>query len=521
MASNNHTPTDEVVRTGLQTLIANSIAIRAADGSVEEDWDRTIEYQRHITSDLFPWDMQFEARMMELIYQHSINNIPPTPESLRLGMTTQFGMDGSQIDQRMADIIAKRTIDRDVSGISYWMWQAICLINADAALEEAQGILRSPWGTIEDRKAEALTRVTESFDFEDDLTDFTIGEMLDDRLRTMYDTWELVSKGGVPGPSLKWRGFTHVRDDKGNIRIPGKIPFLRWGNTTLITAKPGYGKTTIGTQLAEYNAWILGLDVLYIHLETPAATLSDRIYARNLLIPAGYLASGNINTKDRGNPTVQQLAQFASYAASPVKGINGREYKSGTIRYKHAVGWDVYRIVNVIADQRRKSAAAGRGLLVIVDYYNLITPRTTGNVADQLGQIALTLRNSIMRENAKMPRGTGVHCLVFAQESAGSGDPYPYGSKQIVQYSQIHISIEREEAKVRREFPGVADKTVVNFMGRPRVLHEAGGYDCVTRMKILKANDDERGVVEVIIENNLFRVYDSDGNGGLIADYLY
>ena len=121
-----------------------------------------------------------------------------------------------------------------------------------------------------------------------------------------------------------------------------------------------------------------------------------------------------------------------------------------------------------------------------------------------MGQSALHLRKGIQRENKKSP----VHCMVFAQQSDAGGEEYPYGSKEILQYSQVHLAITRERAMADWIIPGKVDA-----LGNPRFFHKAGNWHAKTTLKIAKGNDNGPGAVKVIFENGLGRIYNADKQG--------
>ena len=222
--------------------------------------------------------------------------------------------------------------------------------------------------------------------------------------------------------------------------------------------------------------------------------------------------------------SLKALRKFIGWSKSKKKKLEDKDYDGGELLYKHIAGWNVFRIADFIATFARRAAARGtKGVLVIMDYYNNIPAHSQGNTADQLGQIALTLRNAIMRENAKVMRATdgagGVHAIVFAQEAA-QGDT-PYGSTQILQYSQLHISIEREEATLDMPVIGTNGKQETDATGQPRFFHQTGDYSGRTKLRVLKANEDKRRTIEVMVENAMSRIYDVDRNGNPLIDAMF
>ena len=135
--------------------------------------------------------------------------------------------------------------------------------------------------------------------------------------------------GGAPRPSAKFKGLVDEFDANGNQTVYGKLPFLRWGDTTLVTAFSGIGKTTFGTVWAEHNTWYMGYYCLYIYLETRPETIGDRMLARLTGISAHTLNSGIIDIADPNDKLAQKLRGVRSRSGIPLR------TSRCSIRYNH------------------------------------------------------------------------------------------------------------------------------------------------------------------------------------------
>lgn len=368
------------------------------------------------------------------------------------------------------------------------------------AFAKAHQIMDSNIGHIDDRRENALNvlaGVLDETDTADKRTEVQMVHFLFDNLRQRA---RLRRAGKLPGPALKFKGFMGIPGPNGTWIKEPKLPYLQWGETTLLTAREGRGKTTLLSVWAEYNSWELGYDGLYLHLETNQATMADRMAVRHALIPMRYLQT-NVDPDDSSDPMTQKLYDLEDIILSPTfkNPKTGEIIEKGQLTWLECPGWDVYRIRNAISLARREAEKRGRGLVVFIDYYNLIEHSMFGtNKADALGQIALKLRQHILSENRK----SRVHCIMAAQESENGGEAYAYGSRQVVQYCQVHISIQREEAEEDWPHPSK------DSFGHKRYWHRRGDWAAQTIFRIIDSNNRSRGDVHGLIENAMYCLVD-------------
>lgn len=471
--------TDEHMQTLIRSLLAN----------LEGPYDRTSNMVSHFEVEDIPGDMPLEAQMMGIYNDCAQRSIPPTRENLIHGLRVVYAHAEADLEIAVDAVLSKKTASRDVAGLSAWLADDVSRRRAEASLEIGLQMIRSGSGSLPDRIREAVglvsAAVPQAAGAESRLNDRELIETQEEVLRQRYK--DRVN-GVAPGPSLMLKGFAE------------KIPILRWGDTTLVTALPGRGKTAVSGNWAEYNAWELGFDVLYIHNETTPETMADRSIARNTLIPPDYLLAGMLNVDEKENGATKAYLDYKNWLSkNPRKRrSDGKEIEAGEIVWFYCPGWDVFQINTAISLMRRISDERGRGLLVIVDYYNLIrNDNFKGERAERLGQVAVHLRDKIKTETVQSKKngGRGVHCIVLAQESEDSGEKYAFGSREIIQYSQVHISIQREYAM--SDLPVKAKDALNN----QRYLHRTGEFSSTVKFLILKANDNRLGDVIGLLEN--------------------
>lgn len=485
--------------------IINLFSVLAAN--LIGDEDRTRELETPVFRRDIPEDIPLQRDAIGAIYDCAERGVPPTRENVIFALATLYNYNIEFATKGVDTLLQSRTEDLEIMMPAAWAQAFMRRNKARNGVQRALALIQSRVGLIDDLLEQALTEINTSIDLGVGEFEDRDGEDLAKYVQEYVQGVVARTRSGkVSEPSLKFKGFVGEFDAKGNPVRPGLIERLNWGETTLITALPGAGKTALGGVLAEHNAWYRGLDVLYLHLETDQIIMGLRSVARNLAIPINALMSGRVDPADMTNPVSAKLSEFTKWIANPVKGGN----PSGKIYYVSCGGWNVDRINGTISRYRHLADARKRGLLVIVDYYNIIDYSQFAkgvSTSEAMGKVAYRLRECIKRENLKSKKagGEGVHCIVFAQEkdNGDGNDPSAYGSKQIIQYSQIHISIQRttaEEDAARMK----GGKQEVDALGNPRWLHRKGQKHSAAKLVILKANNHELGEVPVTFENSMF-----------------
>lgn len=482
--------TDEYMRRLIFSLLANSI----------DEYSRLADYREALKPQDIPADMPDARVIMQALIEADEKQVAPSAENIVSIMTLELNCNQEKSNEIVHNIMGYATADRAVDNLSVMVGLDVQRRRVETAMEAAVDTLENGEGRLSDRLDRAVNELSAAnTNTNDESIKTTQAEGIEKHKAILRQRVANRKAGVTNGPSLKFAGFIGKRNPVTGLWIEGqegKVPVLRWGATTLVTAKQGRGKTTFGQTWAEYNAWDLGIDVLYLHNETDQEDLQDRSITRATLVPTDYLK----NVFDIDNPKDPAYDKVIEY-------FKRLENTKAEITYLYCPGWNVYKVNLAVSLARRLADRKGRGLLVVIDYYNLIDfSDMPGERAQQLGTVAVKLRDNVKQENVKSKKagGVGMHMVVFAQETEEkvSGEISPFGSKEIAHYSQLHISIQKDIAE--------SDSTMgnaLNTIGGKRFWSRRGEYNHVTKLKILKANYDSPGVVEVWVENAMVTVY--------------
>lgn len=487
MKKRNESPVEDYVLSNLCTLIANlsGETIRLHEIEAPFPW-------QHI-----PESLPVHRAIWRFYIEDSIEKSKaPTQENIigYLRSVAGFEKDPS-IEAVVESILSFRTETGDVENLAYFLSEDLLRSARKSAFGQASIIMDNPaYGTPQERYEKA-TALLESVSYQDDGSIQMDGLDLGDYAAEIAVQARLNRDNGIePGPSLRFKGFVDEKDPTGGIIKSGLIPFLAWGDTSMFTALRGTGKTTFGQTIAEYNAFTKEIYVLYLHLETPPETMLRRSIARNALIPVPYMRYGRINIEKPESNADKRYVEYMEHIK-----------KFPNLVYVFCPGWTTQRINYAVTMARMQADSMNMGLLVIVDYLNIIPNWMYGeNKADALGTVTLMLRDHIKIENSRAK--IGVHSMIFAQETdKGDGKSQVYGSTQPEHFSQIVCSLRRpEEAQDNWMVPGKADST-----GEQRYYHRIGEKASMAQFVITKANDGPGGTVTLYFENNLYRITDS------------
>lgn len=299
------------------------------------------------------------------------------------------------------------------------------------------------------------------------------------------------------------------------------MPVLPDGDMTLLTAEPKRGKSTIAQILGEHNAFTLGHYVLILQLETDQDTSEMRALARNLGIRRDALSTGFVNPDDdtKRLKMYKRNQENAILSSEQDDGPTIKEHfgwyrnwlseRPGKLVHVYCPGWNVFRMSQMIRMMARLADEADKELLVIIDYYNLISREGihSDSEANALSAIAQHLKTTVAQ--------TGSHAIVFAQETANNGsDPSPYGSRGIQQKCQIHLTLGRY--RTHEELP-VTIKTVdgKTFQKRDALgnlmfwCHANDVWDSRAILKIVFANDHAGTEAAIMFVNSYYSIVDA------------
>lgn len=525
-------------RDNISTLLANII-----------DQGNPVDFARLISLDDIPESFETLRRVYRAIELAQNKGLPPDKDNVAMALEQEFKQDNA------SEIISKLLENKgrfgNIEHLSTWIQERHRQIQYEQGAEEIRQLMAGPEPMMDKvMKAAAIWDNIQSL-YDSDQLEFDAQQRFDYFLERQRQRYTIAKEGHSVGPSLKFEAFVgkkkihFIRDMKHTDKtVPGDIPWAlvlkegdtfvseEWieestipvlpdGDMTLITAEPKRGKSTLSQIIAEHNAFTLGHIVLVLQMETDQDTSEMRALARNLGIRRDALSTGNINPDD-------DQRRFKVYKRDQNNGVLDSEqvdgptikehfdwYRSwlaerpGKLVHVYCPGWSVFRISQMIRMMARLAADEHKELLVIIDYYNLISHEgiRADSDANTLSAIAQQLKNTVAQ--------TGSHAIVFAQETPSNGSgPSPYGSRGIQQKCQIHLTLTRyrtgEEIPVKISTVDGKAFQKRDALGHPMFWCRAKDvWDARAILKIVFANDHAGTEARLMFVNSYYGVVDA------------
>lgn len=462
------------------------------------DKDRVKEIEAWgITPDLIPetdFELRVAKRIFEQMIQFRFNHIQPTKENLInfLNGSKPLWLEGKEPDQIIDNLLLKQTFDRQVSSIAAGLadW-----IQKQKGLQAAQGIEKLYRGSLPnieayDRAVELLKQARPTFRTH---TGIVGSELFSEWKEKMLENYQLKQSGKLLGPRFPWKSTW------------GYLPFMRKGELTLLFAQLKFGKSQLVAAVSEYVAYQLGFDVLHMHLEIDRITLQSRMMARELVLPINEMEQGwylgengeEVMLPLHKEPWVTKINKLEKWIAE-------REKTHGQIIYFHCPGASVAEIEVEVARRVAESNARGRGLLVVIDYYNRIRWEGTSE-AHGLNRVASELKDMASSHDA--------YFLVVAQDDPDNGyekEITVRGAKEIAVVGQVLCRVERR--LVEEDEPDMPVKVLagnewvqrMDSIGRPMYYHRQGDFHSVTTLNFLRANNNAKGKPKIRMMGGYF-----------------
>jgi hypothetical protein len=522
----------------ISTLLANII-----------DQGNPVDFARLISLE----DIPERFKTLRLVYQAiqltQDKGLPPDKDNVAMALQQEFKQEDA------ADTINRLLENKgrfgNIEHLSVWIKERQTQIWYEEGAERIRELLDGPRPMMEKAMEAAVIWDQIQTLYDSDQLELDAPQRFDYFLDRQRYRHLLAKEGHSVGPSLKFEAFVgkkkvhYIRDLKRMDRtVPGDIPWsliLKEGDTfvseewleeptipvlpngdmTLITAEPKRGKSTLAQIIGEHNAHVLGHYVVVLQMETDQDTSEMRALARNLSIRRDAMSTGNINPDDtrRRFKAYKRDENNAVVDSEQVDGPTIKEHfdwyrswlasRPGKLVHVYCPGWSVFRINQMIRMMSRLAHEDGKQLLVIIDYYNLISREgiSGDSEANILSAIAQHLKTTIAQ--------TGSHAIVFAQETPNNnGDPSPYGSRGIQQKCQIHLTLTRY--RTREEFP----VTIKDVEGKAFQKRDALGnlmywckkgdvWDSRAILKIVFANDHAGTQARIMFVNSYYGVVDA------------
>lgn len=317
-------------------------------------------------------------------------------------------------------------------------------------------------------------------------------------LNPMNEEWmkeraALALSGKFPGPIFPWEA------------LKKRIFYLKRGDMNTLVATAGLGKSTLTDELACFWAWEQGgFDVLILSLENTEEDFRDRQIARKLHMNIEHLMNGFYMAGDELIPLNETHPQFWPALQEVLAEMAENERTKGKVMYKVCPGATLEDIEGDIEAAKMDATAAGRQLIVMIDYINEITPSGASAYG---GHDDDTTTNSIAKGLKNIIQQQDVFSLVFAQDQTNPdySKKKAYNGQVLQMRSQVYIRLECDEVaddgqemvktvRARRKDGSVAEvRDTFWLTGETIYWHEPGTFSSYVKWNVLKVNKGKRG----------------------------
>lgn len=447
-------------------------------------------------------DLEFARTVLRMIYTAVEEGLPPTKENIMPRLLLELGRE--EAERGMERLMSFRAIEDApdavrVSALSTALSDAIVSANLIAAARDTLEIATKNFGSNIEVYNAMLERMMEAAPQRIRVFVNPLEENLARQERILAEREARLESQGSVGPETPWP------------RLNRMVAGGKKGDITLISAKTGYGKSTLALLIALHQAWTQGYDVALMHFEQYTESILDRLLAYRFgLLPVDFRKPGKItdpkqtrtfSLKDeRWRRSLKELRAF----------VQRMSEEKGNIWLIHATGWTPAQIAAEIAQRAAMAYQNGRELVVHYDYLDLIS--SEGLKKDGDGMVA---NHAAVMDFLRDEIGQqfGIYTYLYAQDDLKANYRtrlMPYGGQKALHRSQVYVRLERyyaEDSEIVTTKD--ADGNVVqatDMFGRPIFKHKAGQLHSKSLLHVIKGNDDETGFVPVEFINGRFQV---------------
>lgn len=466
-------------------------------------------------------DLEFARTVLRLIYTAIDEGLPPTKENLMPRLLLELGRE--EAERGMAKLMSHRAIEDApdavrVSALSAALSDAIVSANLISAGADTLEIATKNFGSNLEVYNQMLERVMEAAPQRLRIIVNPIETNFERYRRTLNQREARLESHGSVGPETPWP------------RLNRMVAGAKKGDITLISAKTGYGKSTLALLMAMYQAWEQGYDVALMHFEQYTESIMDRLMAfRYNLLPADFRKPGKAIDPKQTNffslkdPRWQKaLAEFRAF-------LKRMSEENGNIWLIHATSRTPAQIAAEIAQRAAMAYQNGRELVVHYDYLDLISSEGLKKDGDGMAANHTAVMDFLRDEIGQQ---FGIYTFLYAQDDLKANYRtrlMPYGGQKALHRSQVYVRLERYYAEESAILTAKgADGNVVQAVdafGRQIFKHKAGQLHNRSLLHVIKGSDDETGYVPVEFINGRFQVreieYTSQAELKAIIDEVY
>ena len=466
-------------------------------------------------------DLEFARTVLRMIYTAVEEGLPPTKENIMPRLLLELGRE--EAERGMERLMSFRAIEDApdavrVSALSTALSDAIVSANLIAAGRDTLEIATRNFGSNIEVYNAMLERMMEAAPQRIRIFVNPLEENLGQQKEILAEREARMESQGSVGPETPWP------------RLNRMVAGGKKGDISLISAKTGYGKSTLALLMALHQAWTQGYDVALMHFEQYTESILDRLLAHRFsLLPVDFRKPGKItDPKQTRTFTLKDprweraFDEFKAY-------VKRMSEEKGNIWLIHATGWTPAQIAAEIAQRAAMAYQNGRELVVHYDYLDLIS--SEGLKKDGDGMVANhTAVMDFLRD--EIGQQFGIYTYLYAQDDLKANYRtrlMPYGGQKALHRSQVYVRLERYYAEdsaivTTKDADGnVVQK--VDMFGRPIFKHKAGQLHSRSLLHVIKGNDDETGFVPVEFINGRFQVreieYQSQEQLKTIIDEVY
>lgn len=472
-------PHSAVIEPTLNLLVANLIGDESRLHEMGEN--------RIFPDEISEYTMQ--GRILEIMYFLDAYGQPPTGENIKASLAAA---NQPEVAEFVDTLMAYQSDDRDVMQPAFII-KRIYVIKRNMILvhEEFGELLNAPMGLPSDQVQylmNKLQNIIEQASKERPRHITSVAESYDAMTRELYEK----QQSGLPaGPSWPWQGLRNL------------VPVIRRGNLVSLMGKSKWGKTTVGTAMAEHWAWVQGYRVYIYAFETSEQEYYERQVANHCFIPTWYARTGQW---DKDNPELAANKAYQRFIDTKLAGG-----LIGDIIFQKAAGWNMTLLKAAIIEHERKAKQDNIECVHLIDYYQLIDTKEYRHENVPLNRVAQELKILAAKEN--------LYLMTLVQEQEASDDgrddrKYPKDGNEIIKSSQVFMRLHRTIAD--RDFPvkderGQSKDTIGNL----RWFHKVGELDSRMQIQVTHANSDRKGDVDLLAEMAYFRIKEPPPNVAL------
>ncbi len=284
------------------------------------------------------------------------------------------------------------------------------------------------------------------------------------------------------------------------------LPPQREGELGVLAAKSGMGKTTVLLDWAHDFAHEQGFDVLFVYMETLTESMFDRWVSRHTWVQVKDLVDPKRGFNLRGDKPKEKIA-WAKFT-SMTENYKRCQKEKGRIFFCYAPDVSATEFEAQVAQYKAMSSAAGRGLVVIVDYYSLLGVGGLEVSAKAEDWRQNDARASFFKRIAKRYR---VYMWVAAQDNMNAKytdneRKTPKNGSVIFEQAQIVVRIMRAYAKENLAMCDSKGQQHIDNAGRPVYWELKDQPSSLGALMVEKVSDGETGGVHVKFNPAYYRI---------------